>query len=334
MHTMMKRLTPRVCIVAGWLVVGVLQSAIAAAPAWKPERPVELVAQSAAGGGTDLTARLIQRILQENRLIEVPAAVVNRPGGGGNVALAYLSQRPADGHYLQIATALLLSNHITGKSSHHYTDFTSLAQLNSEYVAFAVKADSPIMTGKDLLARLASDPAALSIAVGTSSGGANHIAAARATRAAGGDMRKLKTVVFKSSAESATALLGGHVDLVTSSASLLVPHVKSGTLRLIAVSAPRRGGGVLATVPTWREQGFDIVVDNFRALIGPAGMSEAQVKYWEEVFGRVAQSEDWKKDLESKLWENNYMGSREARKYFESQYGESRRVLTDLGLAK
>jgi putative tricarboxylic transport membrane protein len=321
-------------MVAGVFALAACSGSTAAVPAWKPERPIEIVAQSAPGGGTDLTARLIQKILHDRRLIDVAAAVVNKPGGGGNVALAYLSQHPANGHYLQIATALLLTNHITGRSSYSYTDFTPLAQLNSEYVAFGVKTESPIKSGKDLLARLGVDAAALSIAVGTSSGGANHIAAALATRAGGGDMKKLKTVVFKSSAESATALLGGHVDLVTSSASLLVPHARTGALRIIAISAPRRGAGVLSTVPTWKEQGFDIVADNFRALIGPAGLNQTQIGYWDAVFAQLAQSEDWQKDLESKLWENNYMGSREARRYFESQYNESRRVLNDLGMAK
>ena len=91
---------------------------------------------------------------------------------------------------------------------------------------------------------------------------------------------------------------------------------------------------MLSAVPTWKEQGFDIVVDNFRALIGPAGLSQVQVGYWDAVFAQLAQSEDWQKDLESRLWENNYMGSRESRRYFEFHYDESRRVLNDLGMAK
>ena len=321
-------------IVAGALALVVSAGAIAAAPAWKPERPVELVAPSAPGGGTDLTARLIQKILQDRRLIDVPTAVLNKTGGGGNVALAYLAQRPADGHTLAVATALLLTNRILGTSAYHHTDFTALAQLNSEYVAFAVTANSPIRTGKDLLARLGADAASVSIAVGTSLGGANHIASALAARAAGGDIRKLKTVVFKSSVESVVALMGGHVDVVASSASLLGPPLTSGALRLVAISAPRRSDGVLAAVPTWTEQGYDIVVDNFRALVGPGGMTPAQVSYWDEVFARLAQTEDWQKGVASNLWGNNYMGSKDARNYFESQFSVSRRILTDLGMAR
>jgi putative tricarboxylic transport membrane protein len=307
--------------------------ALAASVAWQPERPVEIVAPSAPGGGTDLTARTLQRILQEKRLVDRPVSILNKPGGGGDVALAYLKQRPADGHTLEVATALLISNHITGKSTFNHTDFLPLAQLNSEYVAFAVRADSPIKTGRDLIQTLGRDPASVSIAVGTSLAGANHVAAALATRAAGSDMKKLKLVVFKSSAESATALLGGHVDVVASSASLVAPHFKAGTLRLIAITAPRRSDVLFPTVPTWKEQGYDIVIDNFRALLGPRGMSAAQVAYWDDALAKLAQTDDWKKDLERNYWENNYMGSQESRKYFDEQYEEWRRVLSDLGLA-
>lgn len=327
-------LTMTARVAAAWVAAAVSAGAIAAAPSWKPQNAVELIAPSAAGGGTDITARTIQQILQEKRLVDVPTAVVNKTGGGGTVALAYLSQHAGNGHYLAIVPQLIVTNYITGKTSYNYTDFTPLAQLTSEYVAFAVKADSPIRTAKDLLAKLKTDPGSISIAVGTSLGGANHIAAVLATRAAGGDNQKLKTVVFKSSAESITALLGGHVDMVTASVSLFGPQLNTGALRLIAIAAPRRSEGVLAAVPTWKELGYDIVVDNWRALFGPPKMSQPQIDYWDEVIARFAQIDDWKKNVKIKLWENNYMGSKESRKYLDSEYEELRRVLSNLGMAK
>src|SRR5262249_8395006 len=114
----------------------------AAQPAWKPEKPIELIAPSAPGGGTDRTARLIQKIWQERRALDVPVTVANKPGGQGTVALPYLKTHAADAHYLEIASAVVLTNHIIGASPFSYTDFTPIAMLNSEYVVFAVKADS------------------------------------------------------------------------------------------------------------------------------------------------------------------------------------------------
>lgn len=306
----------------------------AAQPAWKPEKAVELIAPSAAGGGTDKTARLIQKIWQDKRSLEMPVTIVNKPGGAGAVALTYLKSHTADPHFLEIVSAVLLTNHISGRSTFSYTDFTPVALLNSEYIALAVKADSPIRSVRDLTARLKQDANAVSIAVGTSLGGVNHITAALVARAAGGDVKKLKTVVFKSSAESAVATLGGHVDVMAASASLALPHLRSGAMRIIALSAPRRGSGVLASAPTLKEEGVDAVVDNFRLMMAAAGIGPAPVAYWDDVMAKLAQAEDWKKDLENNLWENTYMNSRDTRKYLDAQYLELKSALTEAGLAK
>lgn len=313
---------------AWWTIPGGAQ------PAWKPDKVVELIAPSGPGGGTDKTARLIQRVWQERRLIEAPVTVVNKPGGSGAVALTYLKGHAGDPHFLQVVSTVLLTNHISGRSVFSHTEFTPIALLNSEYIALAVKADSPIANVADLTARLKKDPGAVSIAVGTSLGGANHVAAALVARAAGADARKLKTVVFRSSAESAVAALGGHVDVMATSASLALPHVRSGAMRILSLSAPRRVGGALAAVPTMKEEGIDAVVDNFRLMMAAGGIAPGQIAYWDDVMSRLVQAEDWKKDLEMNLWENTYMNSRDTRKYLDAQYLELRSALAELGLVK
>ena len=316
-----------------WLALWTTSSAAQPA-AWKPEKTVEIVVPSGPGGGTDRMGRLIQKIWQERRLLEVPVVVVNKPGGGGSVSLTYLQQHSGDAHYLQAVSAVLLTNHIVGRSKFSHTEFTPIALLNSEYVALAVKSDSPFKSLKDLMASLQKDATAVSIAVGTSLGGANHIAAAAVARAAGADARKLRTVVFKSSAESAVAALGGHVDIMASSASLVLPHLRSGAMKILAVSAPKRQSADLAPVQTLKELGIDAVVDNFRLMIGASGMSAEQIAYWDQVMARLAQDDEWKKDLENNLWENTYMSSRDTRNYLDKQYADLKAVLVELGLAK
>ena len=311
-----------------WATAGAAQTA------WKPEKAVELIAPSAPGGGTDTAARLIQRIWQDQRLLDVPVSVVNKSGGGGALALTYLKSRTPDPHFLQVVSAVLLTNHIAGRSQFSHADFTPIALLNSEYVVLAVKRESPFKTAKDLMAALKADPGAVSFAVGTSLGGVNHIAAAAVARASGGDPKRLKTVVFKSSAESATAALGGHVDVMASSASLVLHHLRSGMMRVLAVSAPKRLAGDLAAVPTLREQGVDAVIDNFRMMMGPGGMSPAQITFWDQVMGRLTQESEWKKDLENNGWENTYMNSRDTGSYLDAQYAGLKSVLAEVGFAK
>ncbi len=305
-----------------------------AQPAWKPDGPVEISVPSGPGGGTDHTARVIQKIWQERQFLSVPVAVLNKPGGGGLIALTYLKQFSGNGHFLQVASAVLLTSHIVGRSTLNYTDLTPVALLQSEYVVLAVKSDSPLRSAGDLVARLKHDPAAISFAVGTSLGGVNHSAAAALARAAGAEPRKMKTVVFKSSSESAVAALGGHVDVMSASASQVLTHVRSGALRIIAVSAPKRMAGELNSVPTLKEQGVDAVANNFRLLIGPGGLTAAQLAYWDQVMAKLVQADEWKKDLDLNLNENTYLNSRDVRKYLDAEYAELKILLTAMGMAK
>lgn len=141
-------------------------------------------------------------------------------------------------------------------------------------------------------------------------------------------------IVFKSGGDSATALLGGHVDLVPAAASVVAPQIRDGKLRALAVSSGQRLHGLFAGVPTWKEQGVDTDFANWRAAIGPKGMSRAQIDYWDEVFAKVTRTADWKKELEKNFWVNEYLRSRESKKYFDGQYGELKAILTALGMAR
>lgn len=177
-------------------------------PAWKPEKKVELVVPSGPGG-TDRTARVIQKILQSSQFVEPPTVVVNKPGGGGTIGWSYVNQHAGDPHYLAMTQPALLTNGITGSSTIDHTKFTPIAQLANEYLGFAVKPDSPIKDSKDLLERVKQDPASIVFGVSNALGAPNHLALALVMKAAGIDVRKLKVVVFASGGESMTALLEG-----------------------------------------------------------------------------------------------------------------------------
>jgi putative tricarboxylic transport membrane protein len=301
--------------------------------AWKPERPVELIAMNAPGGGSDRILRIMAKIFQEGRLVGVPMNVVNKPGGGGSVAYAYLNQHQGDAHYLQVASKSLLTNNIAGKGP-SYTEFTPIAFLFGEYISVTVKPDSPLKSGRDIVERLKGDPGALTFGIATSLGNPNHQGIATALREAGVDIRKLKTVIFPSGGAASTAMLGGHVDVVPISAAFAASMARQGQVRVLAVTSPARLPDVLAGVPTWREQGYDAVVNNWRSMVGPKGMSAAQVSFWEEVFRRFVESDEWKKELASNFWTSEYMRSGETRKFMEQDNAQVRAFLAELGLAK
>lgn len=301
---------------------------------WRPERNVEIIAGVSPGGSQDRTARLIYKIIHDKQLVNATSAVVNKPGGGGTISLAYMNQHPGDGHYLLVSSVPLLVNHITGRSLLTFRDFTPIAQLFNEYVCFTVRADSPLRTGREALDRLRIDPGALSIAVGTTYGNQNHIAVANVFKSVGGDVRKLKAVVFNSTGDAVAALLGGHVDVVSAPPSNVAAHVEAGKLRVIALSAPQRLQGVFANSPTWKEQGINVVVASDRGVIGPKGLAKPQVTYWENVLEKLTSSDEWRKDLNANLWVGNFMRSSEATAYLQTSYDELKNALIALGLAK
>jgi len=302
--------------------------------AWSPQRNVEIVVGSAPGGSNDKTGRQVERILNEKKLVGTTLSVVNKPGGGSNIAFAYVNQHAGDGHYLLVGTTALLSNHIVGLSSLNYQDFTPIASLFNDYVVFGVNADSPIKTGKDLAERLKKNPNSVSTGFATTLGSHNHIAAGLLVKALGGNARELKAIAFKGSAEAITAVLGGHIDLVTTAAGNAAPHVASGRMRIVGVAAPRRFGGQLASIPTWKEQGVDVVSGGWRAIMGPKGLSAAQVAYWENALARATKVPEWREDLEKNFWSDDFVTSQQFRKDLEKDYTDMKAVLVDLGLAK
>lgn len=302
--------------------------------AWKPEKPVEIVIPTTPGGGIDRTARTLQKILQEHALVGVPVSAVNRPGGGGAVSLAYLNRHEGDAHFIAINSPNIIANDINGRSPVKYRDVTPLANLFSEYTVVAVRADSPLKTGQDFIDRLRKDPASLAVSTPTTLGSVNHLSFALVGKAAGVDVKKLKAVVLGSGGDAVTALLGGHIDAHTGTPSSVVRMVQAGKVRVIGILAPKRIGGPYAGTPTWTEQGYPAVMDTWRGVIGPKGLSREQIAFWDEVLAKAVATDLWKQTLEQNVWAANYLNSAQTAKLFDSENADYRAILAELGMVK
>ena len=326
MTTCMRYLLPVLTMVLG--------ASPAAAADWKPGKPVEFVVPAAAGGGLDRPARLVQKIWQETKLVDVPVNVVNKSGGGQSVGYTYVHQAANDPHRLLLVSTPILSNHITGKNKLHYTDFTLIGQLFTEYNAVSVRSDAPFRTAHDLIARLKPAPDSLAVAIGTTQGNNSHASVAMPFKRAGVDIRRLKTVVFQSAGESVLNLMGGHVDYASGPLGAHAPHWKAGKIRILAITAPTRLEGEYAQIPTWREQGIDVVVANSRYMIAPPGLTAAQVAYWDGIFRRTVASPEWRTTLAQQQWVDQHVSSADLRALIDQHYAQAREVLSDLGMAK
>lgn len=305
----------------------------AIAQEWKPSRPVELVVGSAPGGSPDVMARLVQSIFQSTGLVAT-STVVNKPGAANTIGWAYLNQHAGDAHYIATYSPTLLANRIMGTTHLSYTDFTPLNILAREYVVFGVRPDSPIATLKDLTERLKRDPTSVSFAFAAARGNHNHIVLGMYLKSIGVDPKVAKAVVYPGGGPALTAVLGGHVDVYVASPRSLFPLQKEGRARILAMSSAQREPGALAELATFREQGSDAVFFTWRGFMGPRDLKPAEVAFWDGVFARLAQSEEWRKDTEKQFWNANYLLSAETRKHLDRENDMVRGILTDLGLAK
>ncbi len=317
----------RVLCVALWLCAG----PTAHAQDWKPQRNVDIVVNSGAGGSADRQARVAQKFLQA--LPGMPSvSVTNRAGGAGLVALNFMAQHPADAHYLGILSTGVLTNQITGLSTIRYQDITPLNILVREYIAVWTRTESSITSGRDLIARLKREPASVAFAFSTARGNQNHVVIGMLARAAGVDPKLLKTVIYPSGGQGMTAALGGHVDVWVGTAGGALPYMAAGSIRVLGISAPQRQGGKFAAVPVFREQGVDATYYAWRGFLAPRGLTAAQLAYWDQVFARIAHSDEWKKELEENAWAEGFLGSAETRRHLDAEYEMLSRMLADLGV--
>ena len=310
---------------------GVVAAHEAAAQAWVPQRHVEVTIPNAQGSSMDIAARTVHRLWQELKLVPVSSALVNRQGGEQAVAYAYLMTRAGDAHFLSFANPSLLSNHIAGRSTFTYTDFTPIAFLMTDDYIFAVRADHPLKNGREMVEAIRKRPDALSFGIGNIT---HRIALGLVLQSAKVDIKQVKIVVLNAGTQS-TAAMGGHIDVSVSPAGQVLPHIESGQLRVLAVSASKRKEGLLASAPTWPELGYkEGTYETWRAVIAPKDLTPAQVAYWEGVLRKVAESDEYKKAAEKNQWDVEFKGAGETRRHMEQEYEQTRSVMQYLGLIK
>jgi putative tricarboxylic transport membrane protein len=149
----------------------------------------------------------------------------------------------------------------------------------------------------------------------------------------GVNIKGVRMPAFKGGGETTTAVLGGHADVQITSVSTSVPHVTSGQMRGIAVSSTRRLGGVMATVPTWQELGYQSS-GSWKGVMGPKGITPAQIAFWEDVMRKTAQSEEIRQYAEQNQWILDFKGAAETRKWLDEEAAALKVIMTELGLVQ
>ncbi|MBD8163651.1 Bug family tripartite tricarboxylate transporter substrate binding protein [Erwinia persicina] len=296
----------------------------------------ECIAPAKPGGGFDLTCKLLQVTLQGTQQIKTPMRVTYMPGGVGAVAYnAIVAQRPAEPGTVVAFSGGSLLNLSQGKFGRYSVDDVKwLAAVGTDYGMVAVRSDSPYKNLGDLLKAMKDDPNKVVIGAGASIGSQDWMKTALLARDAGIDPRKMRYVAFEGGGEPVTALLGNHIQVVSGDISEMVPHLQAGKLRVLAVMADKRLPGVLADVPTAKEQGVDVVWPIIRGFyLGPK-VTDAEYQWWEDAFRKMSQTDEFKhqRDLRG-LFEFNLFG-KELDSYVKQQVADYREKAKSFGLAK
>jgi putative tricarboxylic transport membrane protein len=296
---------------------------------WKPDKPVEFVVQAAAGGGSDIFARSLAKVLADEKIVTVPINVVNKPGGSGAVAYSYLRQKKGDPHVIATVTGSYITTPVHGHSPVSYKDFTNAAVLCVEDYVGVVRADSPYKSLKDLIAAAKKKPNGIRFG-GSNPGSSDNIIETRLEKAA---QVQLNYIPFQSGGEVNAALLGGNVDVASPNPSEATELMKAGRLRALAMFSPERLDK-WKDIPTAKEQGFDVTLSQFRGVIAAGGLTKDQSAFWQGAMMKLYQSAGFKKYLEDNGLRPLLKTGAEVENYFAEQTKFYTEVYTELGLLK
>lgn len=297
-----------------------------------PPARTEFVVAGDPGGGLDILGRQVQQALTAADLTDTSMNIQNVGGGSGNPAMAVAAEHPGADDVLVFNSNRVYLNPITGNSEMRMgTHFVPVAQLMTEYVVLAVRADSPYRTGREVLDALRADPRAMTLGVGTVPSD-DQLHLLRAAEAAGADPGQLNVVAFSAGGDLVTQLLGGHVDAISTGLSEVLPQYEAGDVRVLAISAPQRVPGPGAEIPTWAEQGLDVVLEHWRGVFGPPEMPAQARDYWIDTFRRMTETPEWAEVLETNGWSGVFRGGDEFGALLEQESSTAERLLAEVGL--
>jgi putative tricarboxylic transport membrane protein len=321
-------------VLASLIVAVSLTLAAPSESATYPARPLELVAPANPGGGWDALARTMNRALEIEKLYPQPMSVLNKPGGGGAVGLAYIFQKKGDDYELVVFSPPLIINTLNKTFTQNYKELTPLAKLITDYQIFIVKADSPYKTFKDLLDALKKNPGAVKFAGGSSPGSMDHLAFCKVAQLAGINPKELSYVAFSGGGEAITTLLGGNVAFVSSGIGESLAQIQAGTVRALAVTSPVRLSGPMKDVPTLKEAGINTTYEVWRGVFGVPGMSKEAQAWWAKTLKTMVGTKTWKEALEKLQWLDAYAGAEDFTKFLADEQKSYQELMVTLGFAK
>ncbi|MFA5026321.1 MAG: tripartite tricarboxylate transporter substrate binding protein [Candidatus Methylomirabilota bacterium] len=313
----------------GVVVVAVLAAAGAGAAAGFPEKPITLIVQSSAGGGSDIFARTLAAVVEREKLLPQPIVVENKAGGSGAIAYAYVAGKRKDPYFLLTCTPSFLTVPIVRKSQVTPKDFTPIANFAFDDFIVVVRQDSRFKRLADLVAEAKANPKKIA-AGGTQVGGSDSISLYLIEKAAG---IQFNYISFTGGGELNAALLGGHVDLVMLNPGEALELAKAQKVRILGVMADKRLAGA-PEVPTLKEQGVDAVFRQHRGVVAPAELPTEARTVLETAMQQYTRTAGYRKYIADNVLSAAYMDGAAFGAWMGRESARYQEILVSMGLVK
>jgi putative tricarboxylic transport membrane protein len=298
-----------------------------------PTRQLEIMAPAAPGGGWDTTAREFQKASRDAGLDD-GSEVYNVEGAGGTLGLAQLVSKDSGDPYQLMMTGLVMLGAIeTNGSDVPLSRTTPIATMITESEGIVVPAKSKYRSFKDLAAAFKRDPGSVRWA-GGSAGSTDQLLVGELARVLGADPKRAKYVAHSGGGEANAAILSGSVDAGVSGLSEFTDQIEAGKMRLLAVSSPVETKVDGKRPPTIKDQGIDLELTNWRMMVAPPGLSDAERARITGYVQKVLKSPQWASALKRNDWTPFVKTGAELDSFVTSEQKRVQQVVADLGIGK
>ena len=276
------------------------------------------------GGGWDSTGRALGKALTEGKIADT-VQYDNKGGAAGAIGLAqFANSAKGDANSLMMMGAVMLGGIITGKPPVGLDKVTPIARLTSEYNVFVLPANSPLKTMGEVVEQMKKDPGSVKWG-GGSRGSTEHIAACMLARSVGVDPKKVNYVAFRGGGEATAAILGGNVTVGGSGYSEFAEYITAGKMKAIGVTSEKRIKGI--EVPTMKEQGYNVILGNWRGVYAGAGLTPEQRKELTDLVVRATKTASWTEALAKNAWTPALLTGKEFEEFVDYEFASLRATM-------
>ena len=293
-------------------------------------RRLRMLIPNSVGGGYDLTGRAAAKAMQDNELTG-RFEITNVQGASGTVAMQRLLNEKGSDDVMMLMGLGVVGAVYTNKSDATPLKMTPIARVVEEQEGILVPGDSPFKTLDDLVRAWKKDPGGLTVGGGSTSGGPDHLFPMQLADTIGVDPNDVNYISYDGGGPLTTALLGSKIDVGMSGLGEFEGQIKDGKLRVLAVSGEERLDDIDA--PTLTEAGVDLVFTNWRGVLAPPGISDAERDYFVELVTEMHETKEWQDALETNGWSDNFATGKEFEDFLAEQDARVADTLKELGLA-